>query len=47
MRNQTVKFGKLRLARFEAVRVYSYELSSQKLTGRSNWRRSGVVRIGV
>lgn len=27
MRNQTIKFARVRLARFEAERVYSYEMS--------------------
>jgi len=39
MRNQTVKFGKLRLARFETVRVYSYE-------GTNFVRRAGVYGKG-
>lgn len=40
MRSQTLKFAKVRLAQWEAVRVYYYEFSSRRTV-----RRAGVVKI--
>jgi len=40
MRSQTVKFAKNRLAKFDAVRIYSYEYASHRTV-----RRAGVVRV--
>jgi len=37
MRSQTIKFGRVRLDRFEAQRVYSFEVSATGLK-----RRAGV-----
>lgn len=42
MRSQTIKFAKGRLARFEAVRVYSFEISRTGVK-----RRVGVYKIGA
>lgn len=40
MRSQTIKFARNRLDRFEAVRVYSFEISISGVK-----RRAGVVRV--
>lgn len=43
MPKQTVKAGKLRLARFDTFRVYSYEISLKFAAT----RRVGVYKIGA
>lgn len=41
MPKQTVKFGKVRLARFDGIKVYSFEVSRNGIK-----RRAGVVNVG-
>jgi hypothetical protein len=41
MRNQTIKFARVRLDRFEAKRVYSFEISKSGVK-----RRAGVYGKG-
>lgn len=40
MRSQTIKFAKNRLDKFEAIRVYSFEISRSGVK-----RRAGTVRL--
>lgn len=42
MRSQTIRYANARLARFEAVRVYSFEISRTGVK-----RRAGVYKIGA